>query len=156
MDRNTPGRMAESLFGQVAMTHRFVVEIDHTPYNFGSWTKVSGLQVDWDRLSYRPGDVSVEVILPGAAKYQAITLARAACSDTATVRKWLASVPDQSARHSGALQILDYNDQPMLTWQLRQIFPLSWSISAFDATSARPAIEELKLAHTGFLDDERL
>lgn len=156
MQRETlTGRAAEVLFGQVAMTHRFVVEIDSTPYNFGSWTKVSGLQVEWDAHAYRPCELSTDVIVPGAVKYQQITLARAACSDTKIVKKWLSDVPNQLRRCGGALHILDFTGQPMLTWEMRQLFPVSWAISGFDATSAQPAIEELKLAHTGFLDNDR-
>lgn len=147
-------RLSEFLFDQVSMTHRFVVRIDKTKYDLGTWTKVTGLQVSWSKHVYRYGESNDELLFPGNASYPSIKLSRAACSDSATVQSWLR---DTSGRHqplSGGLYMLDYLGAPVITWELKQFFPIAWSISDFDSTSAKPMIETLELAHTGFLDDE--
>jgi hypothetical protein len=50
--------------------------------------------------------------------------------------------------------MLDYLGLPVITWELKQFFPISWAIADFDSTAGKPAIETLELAHTGFLNDE--
>lgn len=156
ISKQLPSKAAEFLFDQVAMTHRFVVEIDESTYNFGSWTKVSGLNVSWAKHVYRHGQSNHDTVLPGVVSYQNIVLARAACSDTATVKRWLGEVPRARQRLSGAIQMLDFTGLPIVTWELTDFFPIQWSISGFDAMTAKPAVEELHLAHSGFLDNDGL
>jgi phage tail-like protein len=144
----------EALTGQVGMTHRFVVAIDEGPYDLGSWTKVTGLTVKWDKHTYRPGSANAETILPGNVSYSDITLSRAACADSKKVQSWLVATTRTSNRHSGAIHMVDHNGTFTVTWQLKEFFPIGWQITEFDAGAARPALETLTLAHNGFLDDE--
>jgi phage tail-like protein len=146
--------LAEVAFGQVAMTHRFVVRIDMESYDLGSWTKVSGLKVSWSKHVYRPGSNNDELVMPGNVSYETIKLSRAACSDSATVQEWLITTSRHAKRLSGGISMLDHLGMPVITWNLRHFFPISWSVSEFDSSGARPAIEVLELAHTGFLNDE--
>lgn len=147
-------QFGEFLFGQVAMTHRFVVRIDVNRYDLGTWTKVSGLQVSWSKHSYRPGENNDELLFPGHVTYPTIKLSRAACSESATVQEWLKETSRRHDLHSGAVHMIDHLGMPTVSWELRQFFPISWGISDFDATGAKPAIETLELAHTGFLGDD--
>ena len=140
-------------FGQVGMSHRFLVRIDRGAYDLGTWSKVSGLSVSWAKISYRPGENNDEVVVPGNVSYPNIKLSRAACSDSATVQKWLATT---SVRHEVlgcAIHMIDFLNMPVVSWELRQFFPISWSVTDFDSSGARAAIETLELAHTGFLQD---
>ena len=95
-------------------------------------------------------------MLPGNVTYQPIKLSRAACSDSANVQKWLRDTSRSYTPYSGAVHMLDYLGMQVVTWELKQFFPISWSISDFDSAAARPAIETLDLAHTGFLHDEAI
>jgi phage tail-like protein len=147
--------VAEVAFGQVAMTHRFVVRIDKAEYDLGSWTKVAGLRVTWAKHVYRPGNSNDELIMPGNISYDTVKLSRAACSDSATVQAWLTTTSRKAKLLSGGISMLDHLGTPVLTWNLRQFFPISWAVSDLDSSGARPAIETLELAHTGFLDDEK-
>jgi phage tail-like protein len=146
--------LGEVAFGQVAMTHRFVVRVDMSRYDLGSWTKVSGLKVSWSKHVYRPGNNNDELVFPGNISYETVKLARAACSDSATVQDWLSTTSRHAKLLSGGISMLDHMGMPVITWNLRQFFPISWAVSDFDSSGARPAIETLELAHTGFLDDE--
>ncbi|WP_410586169.1 phage tail protein [Amycolatopsis sp. lyj-23] len=148
-------KLSEFLFDQVAMTHRFVVQIDLEEYDLGTWTKVAGLQVTWSKHKYRPGDNNDELIFPGNVEYPTIKLSRAASSKSANVQEWLKRTSRSHTVLSGGIHMLDYLGVPVITWELKQFFPVGWSISDFDSTSGRPAIETLELAHTGFLDDEK-
>jgi phage tail-like protein len=147
-------KMSEMLTGQVGMSHRFVVRIDNGSYDLGSWTKVSGLKVNWQRCSYRSSGKNDEQICAGNISYQNIRLARAACSDSAAVQKWLTETSRARQTLSGAVFMLDFVGLPVIQWKLKQFFPIGWDITDFDAGGARAAMETLELAHTGFLDDE--
>lgn len=145
---------AEFAFNQVGMTHRFVVRIDRTSFDLGTWSKAAGLTVSWAKCDYRPGENNDLVLIPGNVSYSNIKLARAACSDSATVQKWLANTSKQHEPLSGAIYMIDFVGIPVITWELKQFFPISWSIDEFSSTAAKPALETLELAHSGFLHDE--
>ncbi|OLR92867.1 phage tail protein [Actinokineospora bangkokensis] len=147
-------KAAEFLFGQVSMTHRFVVRIDHGVYDLGTWSKVTGLTVRWEKLVHRAGNDIKEQVVPGAATYETIKLVRAACTDSATVQRWLAVTSRKFTPLSGAVEMLDFTGMTVLSWELKSFFPIGWSISDFDSGSAKPAMETLELAHSGFLHDE--
>ncbi|TDQ01145.1 phage tail protein [Labedaea rhizosphaerae] len=149
-----PSKMAELLTGQVGMSHRFVVRIDDSDYDLGSWQKVSGLKVTWQKASWRPGNSNDERISSGNISYSNIKLSRAACSDSAVVQKWLAKTSRHRQPLSGAIFMVDFVGLPVIEWTLKEFFPVGWDITDFDATGAKAAVESLELAHTGFLNDE--
>jgi phage tail-like protein len=148
------GKAAEFLFGEVGMTHRFQVSIDHANYDLGDWAKVSGLSVTWTRAEYRAGNSNQVWLAPGNASYKNVELSRAACSDSQTVQNWLNATTLNNQALSGTITMLDFIGSTVVEWKLKQFFPIGWSIVEFDASGARAAVETLTLAHTGFLDDE--
>ena len=143
------------LLTRVSMTHHFVVLIDNPAYNLGTWYRVSGLSVKWQDCKYRVGDRGNQLwILPGNTDYPNIKLSRAACADSQVVQAWLASTSLNPVPHSGVIMLMAYGGVPVVHWRLNQFFPIAWSIVDLDADSAKPAVETLELAHTGFLYDE--
>lgn len=147
-------RGMEMLTGVVSMNHRFVVRIDKSAYDLGSWSSVSGLSVKWTKCEYRVGDQGNEQwIWPGTTTYTNIKLARAACSDSEIVQDWLAANSKKPAPLSGAIQLMDWIGFKVVEWQLSCFFPVGWDIGGFSAAEGKPAIETLELAHTGFLAD---
>lgn len=147
-------KLSEFLFDQTAMSHRFVVQIDMSDYDLGTWSKVVGLTVTWPKYKYRAGDNNDELVMPGNAEYATIKLSRAASSSSATVQEWLRTTSREHELLSGGIHMVDYLGMTVITWELKQFFPVGWSISDFDSASGRPVIETLELAHTGFLNDE--
>lgn len=139
-----------------SLAHHFVVTIDKTEYDLGSWASASGLSVTWAPCEYRAGDAGNALwIHPGNTKYDTIKLSRAACADSAKVQRWLAGTSRGEQQLSGAVQLVDWQGDPLVTWTLKQFFPIGWSIAEFAANGqSRVAMETLQLAHTGFLDDE--
>ncbi|NBH06056.1 phage tail protein [Amycolatopsis sp. SID8362] len=139
-----------------SLAHHFVVKIEHGNYDLGSWASASGLSVTWSPCEYRAGDTGNAVwIHPGNTKYEHIKLSRAACADSSTVQKWLVSTSRGEQPLSGAVQLVDWQNKPVVTWTLKQFFPIGWSITELNAGGqSRVAMETLQLAHSGFLDDE--
>jgi len=144
---------AETTLG---LAMRFLVKIDNTPYDLGSWSKVTGLDVTWDVCEYRAGDNDNERwYFPGVTKYSTIKLERAAESaGTAEVQKWLNSNSFNHEVQSGSIELQDAKKTKVLSWTLRHVIPVKWSVSGFEATAAKVALETLELAHMGFLEDE--
>ncbi|GAA1563592.1 phage tail protein [Kribbella hippodromi] len=148
------GKGLEQLTGQVGMSHRYVVEIDDAAYRLGAWTKAAGLGVRWQKHVWRPGLRAGETIAPGNISYTDIALSRAAGADSAVVQQWLASLMRDWVPLSGAIHLVDFLGMPVVTWELREFFPIAWRLTELDSSGSRPAIETLELAHTGFLDAE--
>ncbi|HKN97131.1 MAG TPA: phage tail protein [Pseudonocardiaceae bacterium] len=147
----------EMFSGVVSMNHRFAVYIDRSDYDLGSWASASGLSVRWSVAEYKSGDQpNNSWILPGTTKYENIKLRRAACSDSATVQQWLRSTSRSPQPLSGSVQLIDWLGFPVVEWRLNEFFPVGWSIAEFDAAAAKPALETLELAHTGFLSDDQI
>jgi phage tail-like protein len=144
--------IADSL--TVGMSHHYAVLIDNVKYHFGDWSRASGLSVTWQQLEHREGENGNDVVyLPGATKYEPITLSRAAGPYSRMVQHWLSETSRSPQPQSGTIQLVNFLGLPMVQWRLSEFFPIGWSIESFDAAGAKPAIETLKLAHTGFLED---
>lgn len=148
------GELTSSAPG-VSMSHHYVVLIDNLAYNLGGWSRAAGLKVTWDKLEHREGDHGNYVhFQPGATKYEPIELSRAAGPPSRVVQAWLAQTSRSPTIQSGTIQLVDYSGTPVVQWRLSELFPIAWSIETFDAAGAKPAIETLQLAHTGFLEDD--
>ena len=148
---------AEGLLGSpaVGMSHHFAVLIDNAAYHLGDWTRVSGLSVTWKQLEHRTGeDGNYATYLPGTTTYEPITLSRAASAYSRVVQSWLSQTSSKPTPQSGTIQLVDFTGLAIVQWRLSEFFPVAWSIESFDAAGAKPAIETLKLAHTGFLNDD--
>lgn len=148
------GKGLEQLTGQVGMSHRYVIDIDKSSYQLGSWSKAAGLGVSWQKLTYRPGNATHETIVPGNVSYPNISLSRAAGADSGRVQDWLVSVTRARQPLSGAIYLMDFLGLPIVTWRLNEFFPIGWRLSEFDSAGSRPAIETLEITHTGFLGAE--
>ncbi|WP_405059635.1 phage tail protein [Kribbella sp. NBC_01505] len=148
------GKRLEMLTGQVGMSHRYVIDIDKSTYDLGSWSKAAGLGVKWSKESHRPGRTTHETIVPGNVSYSDIALSRAAGAESGRVQGWLVSVTRDRRPLTGAIYMVDFLGMPIIKWQLKEFFPIGWRLSEFDSSGSRPAIETLELAHAGFLEAE--
>ena len=140
----------------MGLAMRFKVTIDNTPYDLGSWSKASGLEVTWDLCEHRAGDGGNDrFYYPGLTKYVNVKLERGVEKDgTTKVREWLNSNSFKSKPHTGKVQLLDAHGDEVTSWRLEHVIPVKWSIIPFESTSQKVAVETLELAHMGFLDDD--
>jgi phage tail-like protein len=138
----------------VSMSHHYAVLIDNVKYHFGDWSKATGLSVNWTLIEHHTGDEGNEsCFFPGSTKYELITLSRAAGPYSRMVQHWLSQTSKNPQLQSGTIQLVDFVGVPLVQWRLNEFFPIGWAIESFDAGAAKPAVETLKLAHSGFLDD---
>lgn len=139
----------------VGMSHHYAILIDNIKYHFGDWSRAAGLSVSWQQLEHRDGTQGNYVaFLPGLTRYEPITLSRAAGPYSRVVQHWLSQTSKKPQPQSGTIQLVNFVGLPIVEWRLAEFFPIGWSIESFDASGAKPAIETLRLAHTGFLDDD--
>jgi len=140
----------------IGMAMRFAVTIDDGQYNLESWSEAKGLEVSWDLVEYRAGDHRNDRwFFPGLTKYPTIKLVRAATIEgTEAVKKWLNSNSFTHKAQSGSIVLKDAHLTEVSKWDLRQVIPVKWSVSGFDATSSKVALETLELAHLGFLTED--
>ena len=151
--------LMSTLLGElpVGMGHHFSVVVDNPTFDLGTWSKVSGLQVSWNPCEYRVGDQGNQFwVIPGTTKYSHIKLSRAACVESNIVQLWLSQTSTDPTPLTGVISLVTQMGIPIVAWQLNDFFPIGWSITDFDASQGRAAIETLELVHGGFLFDESL
>lgn len=138
----------------LGMAHRFMVVIGGQ--NLGDWSKCTGIKVTWDKVEHRPGDVVNGVwFYPGTAKYEPVKLSRAAeATGSKLTQGWLRTISISNRPSSGSITMFDSYNAPVCSWTLDNMFPLSWDIESFDASSSKVALENLSIIHSGFLMDE--
>lgn len=134
------------------LANRFQLKIAGT--SLGNWSKCSGLQVDFAAEEYAElGNNFFTHYLPKGAKFSHITLERA-CDpqQTSELQQWLATQVVAPQRQSGgSIALLDTGTTPVYTWELQSVFPVKWVGPTFDAKSNEVALEQLVIAHEGFL-----
>jgi len=104
----------------------FVVSADDCATNLGSWAKADGLD--------------------GAGE---VTLTRAASASSALVQAWLNGLVINARPSQVTITLVSGVGEPLQTWLLRGVIPLSWTIMAFDSASAKLPIETLELSDEG-------
>jgi len=140
----------------LGMANRFTVDISNGAYNLGSWSKVEGLDVKWDLAEYRAGDSGNERwYFPANTHYSTVKLTRAASAESLEVRKWLDSTSFKWEPQVAAVALHDSTGAKVVTWELKNVMPMRWSITGFDAAASQVATETLELNHRGFLADEK-
>jgi phage tail-like protein len=116
----------------------------------GSFTEVSGLEVEVTPIEYRNGseDMTVRKV-PGLKRFSNITLRRGVIGDLA-FWAWIKSVLDGTVlRANGTITLLDESRQPVMTWKFRRAWPCKWTGPSLDATRNEVAIESIELCHEG-------
>jgi len=144
----------EALLG---MSMRFAVNLDEQPVNLGSWSKVTGLDVTWDLVEYHSGDgpKNERWYFPGRTKYSTVKLERAVEAEgTKAVQEWLAKNSFQHKVTSGKIELQDAKGAVVFSWTLRHVLPVRWSVTPFDSSATKVALETLEIAHMGFLENE--
>lgn len=134
----------------LAIASLFWVTVDAV--DIGSWTECSGLKVSYDVQEYKEGGQNGYVHkLPGRISYGNITLKRPIDPDSAKVAKWVASLGKDGARSTASITAYDGDIQPMATWSLVEVFPVSWTGPSLSVDGGKVGTEQLELAHHGFL-----
>ncbi|MBA3585633.1 MAG: phage tail protein, partial [Gemmatimonadetes bacterium] len=123
--------------------------------NIGGWSKCDGLTVNLTLMNYTPlGTNTYMPILPDRVTYDKITLSRAVNDiDSKTLLEWLGKRANNAASGTGAIAVMGSDRLPVMTYQLRGVYPTKYKGPSLDANSKGIAIETLELAHEGFLPE---
>lgn len=143
--------------GVIGMSHRFTIVIDDaTSYDLGFWQKVSGLSVKWELCPYRAGDQgNALLIYPGTTRYDNIQLTRPISRASNNTQAWLSDTSSHMMPRSGVITLWASSSVAIITWNLYNIFPVSWRIGELTTETGKVVTETLELAHTGFLKDQQ-
>jgi len=116
----------------------------------GSFTEVSGLEVEVPPIEYRNGSENITVRkIPGLIKYTNITLKRGITGDLAFWNWLLDAMNGQVVRAEGSVVLLDENRQEVQRWNFRRGWPCKWTGPGLNAANNEIAMETVEICHEG-------
>jgi phage tail-like protein len=131
------------------LTCHFQVEWGGTRIGF---TEVSGLSVEFDVVEYREGS-SPEyhaLKMPGPVKYNNIILKRGIMKGDNEFYQWMNTVKlNQIERRDLTISLLNENHEPVMTWKVKNAWPVKLESPVLKANASEAAIETLELTHEG-------
>lgn len=128
----------------------FHVRIDAA--DVGVWTECSGLTATYEVEEFKEGGQNGFVHkLPGRLTFSNIQLKRPLDKQSGMLASWFASVPVTPVRSTASITALDSNLDPVTVWNVVDVVPVSWTGPSFTSTGSSLAVEQLELAHHGFV-----
>lgn len=138
------------------MATKYPLPVFHFRVTWGgtniSFSEVSGLNVETQVIEYRDGlspDYST-VKMPGMQKYGNITLKRGAMQgDNEFFDWWNTHQLNTIERRDIIISLLNEKHEPVITWKVRNAFPVKVDGGSLKATGNEVSIETLEIAHEG-------
>jgi phage tail-like protein len=129
----------------------FIVEWGGTRIGF---TEASGLDRQIDVIEYREGASKEyhKIKMPGLQKFSNVTLKRGTFKGDNQFWDWLNTVQlNTIERRDLTIKLLNENHEPVVTWQIKQSWPVKIQSTDLKADGNEVAIETLELAHEGMM-----
>lgn len=127
----------------------FTVDWGGTSIGF---SEVSGLNIENKLIEYRDG-ASPEyskIKMPGMTEYGNITLKRGMFKDDNEFYNWLNSISLNTVeRRDLTISLLNESHEPVVTWKIKNAFPIKIQSTDLKADGGEVAIEQLDIAHEG-------
>ena len=122
--------------------------------NTTSFSEVSGLTMEAEAIEYRGGtDLSLTVRkIPGLRKYGNVTFKRgvAPAESGNGLFEWYNSIQAGNVtRRSVTVSLLDEAREPVMTWKIKDAWPVKIEGPGLNATGNEIAIETMEIAHEG-------
>ena len=128
----------------------FRVEWGGTDFAF---TEVSGLTKESEVIEYRDG-LSPEfhkTKMPGLQKLSNITLKRGTFKGKNEFQQWMSTISLNTVeRRDVTISLLNEKHEPVVTWKVKQAWPVKIQSSDLKADGNEVAIETMEIAHEGF------
>jgi phage tail-like protein len=127
----------------------FQVEWGGTKLGF---SEVSGLNVETDVIEYRDGVMPEysKLKMPGMQKFGNITLKRGVFKKDNEFYDWWNTVKlNTIERRDVIISLLNEEHSPVLTWKIKNAWPVKVQSTDLKADGNEVAIETLELAHEG-------
>ena len=121
-----------------------------------SFSEVSGLTQEAQPIEYRWGDSQdySSIKMPGMRKYNNITLKRGIVPSDNQFWDWLNEIKmNQITRRDVTIKLLNEKKMPVVTWHIKNAFPIKLEGPALKSTGNEVAIESIELAHEGITVD---
>lgn len=120
----------------------------------GSFSEVSGLDVDQEPIEYRNGseDITVRKI-KGLKKFSNITLKRGEIGDLAFWNWILLGMNGDTIRTEGSIILLNEAREEVMRWNFKRAWPCKLQGPQLNAKNNEIAIETLEIAHEGLSMD---
>lgn len=120
----------------------------------GSFTEVTGLEVELPPIEYRNGseDITVRKV-PGLKKFSNITLKRGITGHVGFWTWIVEAMNGQVRRTSGSIIMLDENRQEVMRWNFSRAWPTKYTGPSFGAAKNEIAMESVVLAVESLLID---
>jgi len=127
----------------------FQVEWGGTKLGF---SEASGLDVESEVIEYRDGVMPEysKIKMPGMQKYSNITLKRGSFQGDNEFYDWWNTVKlNTIERRDIVISLLNENHEPVVTWKVKNAWPVKVTSTDLKADGSEVAIETLELAHEG-------
>lgn len=130
---------------------KFHFQVDWGGTKIG-FTEVSGLNIENKLIEYRDG-ASPEfskIKMPGMREFSNITLKRGVFAADNEFYQWLDTISLNTVeRRDVVIKLLNENHEPVVTWKIKNAFPIKIQSTDLKADGSEVAIEQLDLAHEG-------
>ena len=116
------------------------------------FTEVTGLDYQVEPIEYREGSSPEyhKVKMPGLHKFSNITLKRGTFSGDLDFYNWMKTISmNQVERRDITISLLNEEHEPVVTWGIKNAFPIKVQASDFKADGNEVAVETLEIAHEG-------
>lgn len=136
--------------------NQYPLPIFHFQVNWGGarigFSEVAGLDMQVEVIEYREGSSPVysKQKMPGIQKYSNITLKRGIFQGDNDFFNWLKTVSlNTIERRDLTISLMNENHEPVMTWKVRNAWPVKVQSSDLKADANEVAIESIELAHEG-------
>ncbi len=130
---------------------KFHFQVDWGGTKIG-FTEVSGLNIENKLIEYRDG-ASPEfskIKMPGMREFSNITLKRGVFAADNEFYQWLNTISLNTVeRRDVVIKLLNEKHEPVVTWKIKNAFPVKIQSTDLKADGSEVAIEQLDLAHEG-------
>lgn len=114
--------------------------------------EVTGLEMETQFIEYRAGNDPELVTqkIPGLKKHGNITLKKGVFENDTTFYDWFADVQTNIERREDiTISLLNEEHEPVMTWTVRNAFPVKISGPDLKSDANEVALETIELAHEG-------
>ncbi|MCB0582086.1 MAG: phage tail protein [Phaeodactylibacter sp.] len=130
---------------------KFHFQVDWAGTRIG-FTEVSGLDVETEVIEYREGHSPEyhKTKMPGMQKFGNITLKRGTMPKDNQYFEWWNTVRlNTIERRDLTISLLNENHEPVVTWQIKNAWPVKVQGTDLKADGNEVSIESMELAHEG-------
>ena len=116
------------------------------------FTEVSGLTSESEVIEYRAGNSPEfhKIKQPGLAKLTNLTLKRGTFQGNIEFSDWMGTISMNTVtRRNVTVKLLNEKHEPVITWKLKNAWPLKVQSTDLKADGNEVAIETMELAHEG-------